>query len=225
MLCNKKYLTSENSVSILREMPATSQKTRPQSPDARPEALHTRAMDNLRYIRETMESASFTSVPGWGGMAMGAIALVAAILASRPALREHWIEIWLAAAVAAATLGGLTMLHKARGLGQRLSRGVGRRFLFGLTPALVAAAAITAALVRFDVLEAVPGTWLLLYGAGVVTGGAFSVRPVPVMGGLFMLLGLFAFIAPATWSNALLGIGFGGLHLFFGALIARHHGG
>ncbi|MDH3746133.1 MAG: hypothetical protein OES47_13625 [Acidobacteriota bacterium] len=191
-----------------------------------PHELHSKAMDNLRYIRETMESsASFTSVPGWGGIGMGAVAVVAAMLAAQPSFAEHWIEVWLVAAATATAIGGVAMLRKARGLGERLSRGVGRRFLFGLAPSLIAAAAITATLVRFETPQPIPGIWLLLYGVGVVTCGAFSVRPVPVMGGLFILLGLLALISPPSWSNSLLGVGFGGLHLFFGALIARNHGG
>ena len=191
-----------------------------------PVALHSEAMDNLRYIREAMElSSSFTSVPGWGGIAMGLTALLAAWLASTPSLAEHWLAVWLADAVVAALVGGWALVRKARGEGVKLSRGVGRRFLFSLTPPLVAASVFSVVLYRLGATHAIPGTWLLLYGAGVVTGGTFSVRPVPVMGLSFMLLGVAAFAAPPSWSNGLLALGFGGLHIVFGAIIARRYGG
>jgi len=183
-------------------------------------------MDNLRFIRATMESSgSFTSVPGRGGIAMGLTALAAAWVASRPGVGDAWLTWWIGAAVVASLLGGVAMLWKARGLGQRLSRGVGRRFLFGLIPPVAAAVVLTVVLVDLGAVSAVPGTWLLLYGVGVVTGGTFSVRPVPIMGLAFMVLGVVALFAPGAWSNALLGLGFGGLHILFGAIIARRYGG
>ncbi len=193
---------------------------------AQPDALHSRAMDNLRFIRETMESsASFTSVPGWGGMGMGAIALIAATVASRPSFSSSWFVIWIAAALAASLIGGGAMVLKAHGRGERLSRGVGRRFLLGLLPPIAAALVLTWVLFDAGAGEAIPGTWLLLYGVGVVTGGTFSVRPIPIMGGLFMGLGVAALVGPEGWANPLLGAGFGGLHVVFGAIIARWHGG
>ena len=190
-----------------------------------PVALHSHAMDNLRYIRRAMESsASFTSVPGVAGIVIGATALVAAVLA-QTRFADQWLAVWVADAVFAVTFGGWAMTRKARGEGIQLSRGVGRRFLFSLSPPLVAAVVLTVVLQRMGASEAIPGTWLLLYGAGVVTGGTFSVRPVPVMGVSFMFLGLVALLTPPSWSNALLAAGFGGLHIVFGAIIARRHGG
>ena len=75
------------------------------------------------------------------------------------------------------------------------------------------------------VTRAIPGIWRLLYGAGVVSGGTYSVKPVPIMGLCFMGLGLLGFVAPGNWLNILLALGFGGLHILFGATIARHYGG
>jgi len=191
-----------------------------------PIALSDRAIDNLRYIRETMESAaSFTAVPGWGGVAMGASALGAAAVASRVESVETWLAVWIADALLAFTLGGLAMAAKARRAGVRVSRGAGRRFLLGLSPPLVAAVVLTGVLYRAGVPETLPGTWLLLYGTGVLTGGTFSIRTVPVMGAAFVGLGLVAFVAPFAWANGLMAVGFGGLHIVFGTIIARRYGG
>ena len=189
-----------------------------------PVTLQSRAEDNLRFIRNAMESSgSFTSVPGLGGILMGLTALAAA--AATELVADRWLEIWVADALLAFAIGGWAMARKARADGVRLSRGVGRRFLLSLTPPLAVAALLTLALIRAGVAELVPATWLLLYGVGVITGGAFSVRLVPMMGGCFVFLGVVALLAPTTWFNFLLAAGFGGLHLVFGAIIARRYGG
>ena len=204
-------------------MPSTEPIATP--PNVRPPAgLRDHAAANLRYIRETMEtSGSFTSVPGWGGIAMGLSAIAAAAVSF--AAPQHWLTIWLVDGILAFAIGVVTMARKAKGQGVRLSRGVARRFLLGLAPPLIAAIALTAVLVRLQTETVIPGMWLLLYGAGVVAGGTYSVRMVPIMGGCFMGLGFIALLAPAGWTNLLLAVGFGGLHIVFGALIVRSHGG
>jgi hypothetical protein len=191
-----------------------------------PLRLESRAASDLRFIRETMESAgSFTAVPGRGGIAMGVVGLATALLTAWLGQPERLLLTWPIAAVVALSLGGLAMAGKARRIGGRFFSVAGRRFVLGLVPALAAAGVLTLVLWRGGAWEVIPGSWLMLYGAGVVSAGAFSVRPVPIMGGAFMLLGAVAFAVPPTWSNAVLGLGFGGLHLAFGALIARRHGG
>ena len=190
-----------------------------------PVNLQSQAADNLRFIRQAMESSgSFTSVPGRGGILMGLTALAAAAAAQWLA-PDRWLEIWIGVALLAFAIGGLAMARKARAQGVRLSRGIGRRFLLSLSPPLAAAALLTVALTAAGAAELVPACWLLLYGAGVITGGAFSVRLVPAMGACFMVLGVLALLAPAGWSNAILAAGFGGCHLIFGAVIARRYGG
>ena len=190
-----------------------------------PPALHARAMDNLSFIRHTMErAAAFTAVPGWGGVGMGLVALgAAAVAAGRPA--REWLATWLLAAVAAFAIGGWTMVGKARRGGTTVLSYSGRRFVLSWIPPIAVGALLTLALVRQGSFGTLPGTWLLLYGTGVVTGGAFSVRVVPIMGLCFMALGAAALLGPATWGDPLMAAGFGGLHVMFGLIIARRYGG
>jgi hypothetical protein len=191
-----------------------------------PVALHDRAIDNLRFIRETMErSGSFTHVSGIGGVAMGAIALTAGFFAAAAETSLTWLGIWIGAAVLSFSVSILMMARKSRAEGVPLLTGPGRRFAWNVTPPLVAGAVLTATLAQAGLTELLPGTWLLIYGTSVVTGGSYSVRPVPVMGVAFMLAGVAAFLSPAAWGDAYMAAGFGGLHIVFGAVIWRRHGG
>jgi hypothetical protein len=189
-------------------------------------ALHARAMDNLSFIRSTMERATaFTAVPGWGGVAMGVTALLATVLAYNSASVYQWLVVWLSASVLAFAIGGWAMVMKARRAGTTVFSYSGRRFVLSYVPPLAVGALLTLVLVRAGLYSALPGTWLLLYGTGVVTGGAFSVRVVPIMGLCFMALGAIALLAPPGWGQLLLAAGFGGLHIIFGLIIARRYGG
>ena len=191
-----------------------------------PPALHDRAMDNLRFIRETMERASsFTAVPGWGGVAMGLTALVASIVAAMQTDRNVWMATWVAEAALALVIGGWAMDRKARRAETPVLSGPGRKFALSYSPPILVGVLLTFVLYRAGMLNALPGTWLLLYGTAVVTGGAFSVRIVPVMGLCFMLLGAVALFTPPSMGNYFMAAGFGGLHILFGIIIARRHGG
>ncbi|MBV9210314.1 MAG: hypothetical protein JOZ52_06775 [Acidobacteria bacterium] len=191
-----------------------------------PPALHTRAMDNLRFIRETMERASsFTAVPGWGGVVMGVSALCAAYVASQQATARAWVLTWMVEGLLAFVIGGWAMDRKARAAELPLLSGPGRKFALGLAPPIFAGALLTIVLYRTSGASLIPGMWLLLYGTGVVTGGMFSVGIVPIMGLCFMTLGALAILCPAAWGNVFMAFGFGGLHIIFGIIIARKHGG
>jgi hypothetical protein len=191
-----------------------------------PHALHDRAMDNLRYIRETMErSASFTHVSGAGGVVMGLLALSVAFASAGLPLGPAWLGLWMGTAGVSLGLSTILMARKSRAAGTTLLTGAGRKFLWNLIPALFAGVLLTAALARTGTYELLPGVWLLLYGVAVVTGGSYSVRPVPVMGTAFMALGGAALVSPATWGTVYMAAGFGLLHIGFGAVIWRRHGG
>lgn len=193
---------------------------------AEPPALHERAAANLRFIRETMERASsFTAVPGWGGFFMGLTALAAVLVASQQTSERAWLGTWLAEAVVALLVGGWAMDRKARKQETTLLSGPARKFVLGLTPPLLVGAILTTVFYRAGMMGDIPGMWLLLYGTAVVTGGAFSVKIVPLTGLCFMVLGAIALFSPASWGNLYMALGFGLLNIIFGIIIARRHGG
>jgi hypothetical protein len=196
------------------------------SPKRQPIPIDARAADHLRYIRETMErAAEFTAVPGWGGMAMGITALAAAFFASRQTTPRAWLAVWLVEAFVAVSIAAPAAATKAHRANSRLFSGPGRKFLLSFAPPIVVGGLLTFVLFQAGAIATLPGVWLLLYGTAVVTGGAFSVRVVPVMGLCLMALGATALLAPAAWGDALMAVGFGVLQIFFGAWIARYYGG
>ncbi|HEU0053677.1 MAG TPA: hypothetical protein VFQ39_10885 [Longimicrobium sp.] len=194
-------------------------------PPEEPVELHARAMDNLRYIRETMQRAgSFTAVSGWGQVVIGITAFLAAWLSSMQSSRYTWLATWGVAAVISAAIGVVTAAMKARAVGESVRSGPGRKFVLSLAPPLAAGGALTVVLFQAGMDQLLPGVWLMLFGTGIVTAGSYSVRVVPVMGFLFMLLGGAALAFPA-WGTLWMAAGFGGLHVIFGTVIARRHGG
>lgn len=190
-----------------------------------PTPIDRRAADNLRFIRDTMERAgSFTAVPGWGGVIIGGTAIAAGVLAAPLAQHEAFF-VWLAESGVALLLAFFAVRLKSKRMALSLQSRAARRALLSFVPPLIAGAVLTAVLFWVGDLIVLPGLWLLLYGAAVVTGGAFSVRIVPLMGLCFMLLGILALLSPVAYGNIFLMSGFGVLHIGFGIAIARRHGG
>ena len=191
-----------------------------------PPALHDRAMDNLRYIRETMERAThFTGISGRGEIAIGATALIASVIAAKQPNFKSWVAVWFAEGLISVLIAGWSMDRKARAVQMPLFAGPGRKAVFSLFPPIIAGGLLTIVLVRAGITSPIPGVWLLLYGTGVITGGMFSVRAVPAMGLCFMVLGAAALFTPTEFLNWFMAAGFGLLHIVFGAIIVRKYGG
>jgi hypothetical protein len=215
-------LTRGRSIAILLSMSLPLQR-RPANDTV---ALHERAMDDLRFIRQTMERAgAFTAVPGYGGVMLGVTALGAAWLASRQAGLVGWLVVWLATAVIALCITAVTMTRKARRAEVALDSGPARKFMLSFLPPVSVAVVLSGVFYLRGMGELIPGMWLLSYGAAIVTAGTFSVRIIPVMGVCFMLLGGTALLTPSAWGDLFMAAGFGGLHVVFGFIIARRHGG
>ena len=192
----------------------------------RPRSISGRAADDLTFIRSAMErSSSFTAIPGAGGVVTGVIGLTAAVVAARQPTADRWLGVWLGAASAAVIVQLMAVTWKARRAGMALTGTNARRFGLGIAAPVVAGAALTYELWAVRNFTVMAPTWLLLYGAGVLTSGMFSVAVVRALGACFMAAGIAAVLTPPAWGNVWLGIGFGGLHVAFGAYIARNHGG
>ena len=195
-------------------------------PGPKPLELHAHAMDNLLYIRRTLERAGeFTAVPGLGGVLMGSTALAAAWIAGPRTASPRWLAVWLAEAVLAILIGSMAAALKSHRAKQSLLSGPGRKFVAGFAPAMAAGALLTVVIAGGSAATLLPGIWLLLYGAGVVSGGAASVRVVPAMGACFMAAGAAALLVPSVPAHLWLAAGFGGLHILFGTIIAVNYGG
>jgi hypothetical protein len=183
-------------------------------------------MDNLAFIRDTMEAAgAFTAVSGWGMVAVGLIATVAAVIASAQQSQLQSIYVWLAAAVLAPVVMLWAIVRKARRAHVPLLSGPGRKFVLSFSPPMLVGALLTIVLFRAGLVATIPGMWLLLYGTAVVAGGAFSVKLVPLMGFCFMLAGTLALFTPQPWNDWIMAAAFGGLHIGFGIPVAWRHGG
>jgi hypothetical protein len=187
-------------------------------------ALDSHALGTLNYIRSSIEAAGAFAVPGIAGIAMGAVGVAATLIASLPGLGAYWLEIWLAAAIAASAIG-VVLVARQPARGFILYPGPARKFVLSLCPALLAGAVLTGVFWQQGLTSLIPGMWLLLYGCAVLSASmmtsAAMVRLIALMGALFVVYGLVAFELPIRWHNYTLGLGFGALHLLFGILIGR----
>lgn len=156
---------------------------------------------------------------------MGVTALVAAFFASRQPTAGRWLNIWLIEAFVAVAIAAPAAATKAHRANAKLLSGPGRKFLLSFAPPIAVGGLLTYALSHAGLHALLPGVWLLLYGTGIVTAGAFSVRVVPIMGMCLMLLGAAALFVPRGIGDLFMTFGFGFVQIGFGVWIARRYGG
>lgn len=191
-----------------------------------PVNISDRAIDNLQFIRDTMErSTHFTAVPGYGGIFMGVTAIAAAAVANLQFAFRDWLVVWLAEAFLAFAIGLFAMWQKSKITKTSLVSAPAKKFAMSFLPPLLCGVLITYGIWRFGHFEMMIPVWILCYGAAVTCGGAFSVKAVPIMGWCFIALGAVAFILPPEFGNLMMALSFGLLHIVFGIIIARKFGG
>ncbi len=194
-------------------------------PKTSPDSLQQHAADNLRFIRATMESATaFTGVSGKGYVLAGVSAVLASWLAAQQSSPATWLGVWMLELLLAGSVALVMTARKTEQQGKSLWSASGRKLLLAFIPAMAVGGVLTLTLFLRGDLTLLPGVWLSIYGAAVTTAGAHSVRIVPVMGTAFMLLGALVLLLPLP-ANLMLGAGLGGLHIVFGLLLWRNHGG
>jgi hypothetical protein len=183
--------------------------------------IDSHAVASLRYIRASMEAAASLAVPGASGIASGIVGLAAAVLSSIPGLQQHWLLIWIVAAIVAAIAGGALVVRHAPLKELTIGGAPIRRFATGLLPSLLAGVVMTAVLWSSDTQQAIPGTWLMLYGCGLLAASTATARAIAFLGAAFFVTGVLALLLPADFQVAMLGAGFGGLHFIFGYSTGR----
>ena len=156
---------------------------------------------------------------------MGMTALAASALAARQTTPRTWLAVWLAEVFVAVAIAAPAAATKARRANSSLFSGPGRKFVLSFAPPIFVGGLLTFALFQVGAMAALPGVWLLLYGTAIVTGGAFSVRAVPIMGLCLMALGAAALFAGPQWGNIFMAAGFGVVQMGFGLWIALRYGG
>jgi hypothetical protein len=182
-------------------------------------ALDSHALGTLQYIRASIDAAGLLAVPGSAGIAMGAVGVLAALVVALKVVAVPWLEIWLIAGLVAVAAGTALMVYQVVSRGTALYRGPLRKFLMCLCPPLLVGAVLTWQLWVHGESALIPGVWLLMYGCAVMAASTLTRRALAVMGALLAMLGVIALQVPVIDQNAVLGVGFGGLHLLFGMLI------
>ena len=192
------------------------------------------AQENLLYIRKTLEAAGqITAVPGKSLMTIGFIALAGAAfngyVTGAPWNASHdprlALATWGVVLLLSLAIVSLGIYRKSLQMCTPIQLPLLRKLLWSLCPALFVGGVLTSLVVRANHMDWLPIIWLGCYGAAVTNAGQVSVAPVRYMGLCFLLACGGAAVSPHGVGLAWLAMGFGWLHLVYGAYIARRYNG
>ncbi len=194
-------------------------------------------LQDLATIRGIMEKRTkFISLSGLSGILAGIYALVGAFLAyrviyySENTVYEAYINgIWsveitklLVIAFSVLTLASVTGLFlsmkKAKRLGQEFWNPSAIRMVTSFLVPLVTGGIFVAILILRGHAGWVPPALLLFYGIALHAAGNYTFSDVKTLGLLQIALGLIAAVYPG-YGLVLWAVGFGGLHIIYGAVM------
>ena len=192
------------------------------------------ARENLIYIRRTLEAAGqVTAVPGKCLIATGLMAIAGAAINEfvtgapwAPGSRtDYALTVWGIVLVVSLMIVSIGIYRKSLQMSTPIHPPLLRKLLWSLCPALFVGGVLTLLAVQSGNLDWLPVIWLGCYGAAVTNGGQVSVAPIRYMGVCFLIAAAGAAFTSKQAGLAWLALGFGWLHLVYGAYIARRHNG
>lgn len=185
-------------------------------------------IDDLRYIRSTMEKSSkFLTLSGISGVAAGLSALGGALFAYQivynglSIVGDVLVDMVIVAAlvvIVALSAGFYFSYRKASKVGEKLFNGVTIQiFKDGGIP-LAVGGCFGLILIVNNCSYLVASAMLVFYGIALINFGARSYRDIRIVGACEIILGIIAGIMP-KYGLLLWTIGFGVLHIVYGTFM------
>lgn len=111
----------------------------------------------------------------------------------------------------------------ARGRGESAWSPAARQLVGGLLPGLLAGAILTAFLFDLRHVEALPGAWMVCYGAALMGASLFAPWEVRWAGLSFLAAGALSLLLFRARALEAMAAGFGGIHLLFGLYVLARY--